>query len=53
VAGCCECGVEPSGSCATELVHKVYTNNMVYLSAVFCSYGGEYEDESLLGYSAV
>jgi hypothetical protein len=21
VAGCCECGDEPSGSCATELVH--------------------------------
>jgi hypothetical protein len=20
VAGCCECGVEPPGSCATELV---------------------------------
>jgi hypothetical protein len=26
VAGCCECGDEPSGSCATELVisHKTY-----------------------------
>jgi hypothetical protein len=23
VAGCCECGDEPSGSCATELVSKV------------------------------
>jgi hypothetical protein len=22
VAGCCECGDEPSGSCATELVKK-------------------------------
>jgi hypothetical protein len=22
VAGCCECGDEPSGSCATELVFK-------------------------------
>jgi hypothetical protein len=22
VAGCCECGDEPSGSCATELVMK-------------------------------
>jgi hypothetical protein len=25
LAGCCECGDEPSGSCATELVSK-YTN---------------------------
>jgi hypothetical protein len=24
VAGCCECGDEPSGSCATELVHLIY-----------------------------
>jgi hypothetical protein len=24
VAGCCECGDEPSGSCATELV--IYSN---------------------------
>jgi hypothetical protein len=23
VAGCCECGDEPSGSCATELVNLV------------------------------
>jgi hypothetical protein len=23
VAGCCECGDEPSGSCATELVSQV------------------------------
>jgi hypothetical protein len=23
VAGCCECGDEPSGSCATELVSSV------------------------------
>jgi hypothetical protein len=22
VAGCCECGDEPSGSCTTELVHS-------------------------------
>jgi hypothetical protein len=22
VAGCCECGDEPSGSCTTELVNK-------------------------------
>jgi hypothetical protein len=24
VAGCCECGDEPSGSCATELVKSSY-----------------------------
>jgi hypothetical protein len=24
VAGCCECGNEPSGSCATELVSYAY-----------------------------
>jgi hypothetical protein len=31
VAGCCECGDEPSGSCATELVMGVtmYTNIFV------------------------
>jgi hypothetical protein len=23
VAGCCECGDEPSGSCATEFVSKI------------------------------
>jgi hypothetical protein len=23
VAGCCECGDEPSGSCATELVYQI------------------------------
>jgi NMD protein affecting ribosome stability and mRNA decay len=25
VAGCCECGDEPSGSCAMELVNRCYT----------------------------
>jgi hypothetical protein len=29
VAGCCECGYEPSGSCATELV-------IIFHSNVFC-----------------
>jgi hypothetical protein len=24
VAGCCECGDEPSGSCATELVGVIF-----------------------------
>jgi hypothetical protein len=32
VAGCCECGDEPSGSCATELVRK-YINGV---ECVFC-----------------
>jgi hypothetical protein len=35
VAGCCECGDEPSGSCATELVSYVllneYTHNTFYV----------------------
>jgi hypothetical protein len=26
VAGCCECGDEPSGSCATELVSYAFTS---------------------------
>jgi hypothetical protein len=25
VAGCCECGDEPSGSCATELVITIFS----------------------------
>jgi hypothetical protein len=41
VAGCCECGDEPSGSCATELVadqdgtetcgHPAQSNNLALL----------------------
>jgi hypothetical protein len=27
VAGCCECGDEPSGSCATELVTYMHKND--------------------------
>jgi hypothetical protein len=30
VAGCCECGDEPSGSCATELVNNDYYHYYVY-----------------------
>jgi hypothetical protein len=30
VAGCGECGDEPSGSCATELVIITYFNSMYY-----------------------
>jgi hypothetical protein len=26
VAGCCECGDEPSGSCATELVKRSFND---------------------------
>jgi hypothetical protein len=33
VAGCCECGDEPSGSCATELVNFVQ-NSLGYVSLV-------------------
>jgi hypothetical protein len=29
VAGCCECGDEPSGSCATELVIVAYHITMI------------------------
>jgi hypothetical protein len=29
VAGCCECGDEPSGSCATELVSFIETLGQV------------------------
>jgi hypothetical protein len=37
VAGCCECGDETSGSCATELVfHRVVfdisINNLIYIN---------------------
>jgi hypothetical protein len=31
VAGCCECGDEPSGSCATELVSIAVTAHPQYL----------------------
>jgi hypothetical protein len=30
VVGCCECGDEPSGSCATELVIWISQNNIYY-----------------------
>jgi hypothetical protein len=30
VAGCCECGDEPSGSCATELVIYVVLHAVLY-----------------------
>jgi hypothetical protein len=31
VAGCCECGDEPSGSCATELVSLVSYVHLLYV----------------------
>jgi hypothetical protein len=33
VAGCCECGDEPSGSCFTELVIYIYIYIYIYLTA--------------------
>jgi hypothetical protein len=33
VAGCCECGDEPSGSCATELVSWLMVHVGRYLKA--------------------
>jgi hypothetical protein len=46
VAGCCECGDEPSGSCATELVSLFFCNIRIILllefepsiSNFFCSF---------------
>jgi hypothetical protein len=35
VAGCCECGDEPSGSCATELVvTEIYFNDAIMTMSV-------------------
>jgi hypothetical protein len=34
VAGCCECGDEPSGSCATELVLLLYSFRLVCLGTL-------------------
>jgi hypothetical protein len=33
VAGCCECGDEPSGSCSTELVSYVGVETVAAASA--------------------
>jgi uncharacterized protein (DUF983 family) len=35
VAGCCECGDEPSGSCATELVSYLSLCSVVFV-CMFC-----------------
>jgi hypothetical protein len=35
VAGCCECGDEPSGSCATELVSQSTVTVSVHVSLFF------------------
>jgi hypothetical protein len=44
VAGCCECGDEPSGSCATELVScsdgNVNTEKQNAMTSVLCSVQG-------------
>jgi hypothetical protein len=37
VAGCCECGDEPSGSCATELVSYIIllpTTNLIVFAGI-------------------
>jgi hypothetical protein len=36
VAGCCECGYEPSGSCATELVS--YVSSGLYYCTIVSDY---------------
>jgi hypothetical protein len=41
VAGCCECGDEPSGSCATELVSYI-------LDTYFCNVAGSIYDYDFL-----
>jgi hypothetical protein len=38
VAGCCECGDEPSGSCATELLFSLAVFIETYPLKAFCSY---------------
>jgi hypothetical protein len=50
VAGCCECGDEPSGSCTTELVSY---SNYYGLCEISSYHGGEYEAQNLLGCTAV
>jgi hypothetical protein len=35
VAGCCECGDEPSGSCATELVSQLVSVSSAEINLVF------------------
>jgi hypothetical protein len=40
VAGCCECGDEPLGSCATELVSYKYTD---IFKGAFCHHHQGYE----------
>jgi hypothetical protein len=67
VAGCCECGYEPSGSCATELVYAdnkytyrfhikqfdvlLITNMVVIL--VQCNTVGKYTQNSSLTYNCL
>jgi hypothetical protein len=34
VAGCCECGDEPSGSCATELVSVLFEVRTEFLNII-------------------
>jgi hypothetical protein len=38
VAGCCECGDEPAGSCATELVSLVRGKIRVLFKSMVCKF---------------
>jgi hypothetical protein len=38
VAGCCECGDEPSGSCATELVMFVKVTEIPIMCGYYAVY---------------
>jgi hypothetical protein len=52
VAGCCECGDEPSGSCATELVNTlicVTFNQGTYSLQKICLCGSNYDLNSKSG----
>jgi hypothetical protein len=39
VAGCCECGDEPSGSCALELVLVAAVNMAKFVDNIFIDFG--------------
>jgi hypothetical protein len=40
MAGCCECGDEPSGSCTTELVSRhLFELRIGFLDIVYMSFG--------------
>jgi hypothetical protein len=43
VAGCCECGHEPSGSCATELVRRCVVSSQLRVRVQFWRYANVLE----------